>query len=111
MYISRVGRAPIPPSISPAPFPEEEKMTRIRYKRFEDGTLRSGPVLCGGDALTAVINPATNTANILGSNGESMQTLGETTVAAMKKRVKQQLILFGANFSNEIRNRNVSKLS
>lgn len=83
-------------------------MTRIRYKRNADGTLRSEPILCGADALTVVINPNTHTASILASNGEARQTLGDDNLPLMKKRIKQILVMFGANFTDEVRKRNVA---
>lgn len=82
-------------------------MIRIRYKKGENGLLKSGELL-GKDAVYEIqINPETLYSAIYNANNKSLPPIPVKafTLPALKKAVKKELQALGVVFQSEVRPR------
>lgn len=80
-----------------------QKITRIRYKQLEDGTLES-PVFMASDELVKInLNYTTLSYSVSDIKGNVKTTGSSKTVPAMKLAAKKAVQALGVVFLDEIR--------
>lgn len=78
-------------------------MIRLRYKE-ENGLLVSNEVVADGNLLVVVLNPTTNTFNIVNAAKTHCFTTGKSkSLSGLKIKAKKALVELGASFVAEVR--------
>jgi len=85
-------------------------MTRIRYKRQEDGTLTSGQFLAVGELVTVSLFSDTYSGIVLNGKGFKIKEFKATNMQNLKKIAKKTLLDMSVNFSPEVRPRLTTEL-
>ena len=85
-------------------------MTRLTYKRFPDSPILIAkyPILCNNKMVNVSLNFETLVYKIYEVDGVLAEGQGKS-LNDCKKKIKNNLILLGANFTSEIRNRGNTK--